>query len=169
MERGRLADVAPLLALRDQAARDLSARGIDQWRPGEIPAAALECRIDAGEVWVVRAGGAITGTVIVQWEDTFVWGDADGSDGSAGYIHFLITDRKRAPRGVGAQILAWAEDQIARRGRRLARLDCVAASVRLRSYYETAGYHFLRTVEFAETTWHPAALFEKALTRAGPG
>jgi len=47
-------DVRALKALRDAAARWQAARGIDQWRVGEVDVLRLEAEVVRGEWYVVR-------------------------------------------------------------------------------------------------------------------
>jgi protein-tyrosine phosphatase len=119
--------------------------GIDQWSPGEVPVAWLERQVAQGQVFVLRRGGELGGTVTVSFEDPLVWG-ADA--GPAGYLHNLIVDRRLEGRGVGRRLLHWAEDCVAAAGLSVVRLDCVAANRRLRDYYESAGFRWVRDERF---------------------
>jgi protein-tyrosine phosphatase len=161
---GTAADAAAVVRLRDAAAGWLLARGIQQWRPGEATEPAVAARADAGELFVVRDGDRVVAAVVIVPSDLPVWGPrAD----TAGYLHNLVIDRRRAGEGLGRRVLGGAEAQLAARGRTRARLDCVATNARLTAYYRQAGYDQVGLRSFApDTGWDPVALFEKAL--AGP-
>jgi GNAT superfamily N-acetyltransferase len=44
----------------------------------------------------------------LQWKDEF-WGEL-GSDPDAGYIHTMAVKREYAGRGIGGELLKWADD-----------------------------------------------------------
>ncbi len=91
----------------------------------------------------VRGRGVDGGAL--QWEDPRFWGD-DGTDGRAGYVHRLVVRRAHAGRGLGARILAWADENVRAGGRSHLRLDVVSHNAPLRRYYETAGFEHVRDV-----------------------
>ena len=154
-------DVEPILALRHGAAQWLTARGLDHWSAGEIPPRAIEQQITDHEVFVLRRGDDLAGTVTLRWEDPLVWGEHATP---AGYIHNLIIDRAFARNGLGRRLLQWAEDRVASSGRSLARLDCAATNRRLRDLYESAGYHCLGDKEFPEVALaRTTSLYQKTL------
>ncbi|WP_323379539.1 GNAT family N-acetyltransferase [Streptomyces durbertensis] len=128
-----------MVALRDGAARWQLARGIDQWKPGELGEDHFRRRLVEGEVWLASLGeaGPVVGAWELWWEDPGAWGEQPPV---AGYVHRLMVDRELAPRGTGRLMLERAERRIAAAGRELCRLDCVAHNPRLREYYVAAGY-----------------------------
>ncbi|MFE9995071.1 tyrosine-protein phosphatase [Streptomyces avermitilis] len=132
-------DLPELVRLRDSAARWQIARGIDQWKPGQLGEDHFRARLADGEIWIATLGptGPTAGAWELWWDDPAAWGPQPPS---AGYVHRLMTDRRTAPPGTGRVMLAEAERRIAETGRTLCRLDCLASNPRLRQYYETAGY-----------------------------
>src|SRR5207253_1741607 len=70
--------------------------------------------------------------------DPIVWPDI--SDDDALYVYSLAVRRTFSGRGLGRRLLAWAEQQVSKAGRRYLRLDCVPANVFLRRYYEDLGF-----------------------------
>jgi GNAT superfamily N-acetyltransferase len=154
-------EVAGVVGLRDEAARWLLGRGIEQWRPGDLPAGWFERLVEEGSVWLVQRKGELVATVTIAWADIPVWGRRDDA---AGYLHGLVVDRRFSGAGLGRAVLAWAEQQIANSGRTLARLDCVRTNPKLRSYYEHAGYRHVGFQAFPEISWaQEVALYEKYL------
>ena len=152
-------DTDALLSVRDDAARWLSARGINQWRPGEIPYSWE--RGDDYFVFVLRHGRDRVGTVTILWADPVIWGEQPVP---AGYIHNLIVARPFGGQGLGLGLLQWAEDYVAESGRSLARLDCGAQSRKLRHLYESAGYRWVRDQQYPWLEPDLAlALYEKDL------
>ena len=126
---GQIDDV---LSLLDEAAAWLRARGVSQW-PDRFEPSWVDGAISRGETWLVRVDAALSGTVTLDWADP-IWSD----DGTAAYVHRMAVRRQAA--GLGAVILGWAADAARQHGREALRLDCVASNVRLRAYYEAAGF-----------------------------
>ena len=119
-------DTDALLSLRDDAARWLLARGIDQWQLGEIPYSWE--RGDEYFVFVLWHGENRVGTVTILWDDPVIWGEQPVP---AGYVHNLIVARPFGGQGLGVGLLHWAENYVAESGRSLVRLDCDARSRKL--------------------------------------
>jgi ribosomal protein S18 acetylase RimI-like enzyme len=61
-----------------------------------------------------------------------------GADDDAGYIHRIAV--RREARGLGVELLKFAERATADAGRKLLRLDCYSGNDALCSYYESAGF-----------------------------
>ncbi|WP_433547959.1 GNAT family N-acetyltransferase [Streptomyces sp. CA-294286] len=158
-------DLTALVGLHDGAARWMLRNGIDQWKPGQKPAAHFRLRMREGEVWLAEHEGAAVGAYELWWQDEGAWG---AQPPVAGYVHRLMTDRTRAPAGTGRALLAAAEARIAACGRPLARLDCVSHNTRLRTYYRTAGYRLVGENGAKEAPGgapsYAVTLLEKALT-----
>jgi protein-tyrosine phosphatase len=155
-------DIQAVVRLRDDAARWLVDRGVEQWTPGE-PVSHFEQRVALESTRLLRSEQELIGTVTILWSDPETWG-SPGDDGRAGYIHGFIVDRRFLGKGVGQPLLAWAEGHITAAGRQYARLDCVRTNQRLRGYYEQAGYHNVGYKDFPDIDWaREVALYEKPL------
>ena len=160
-------DAATFAEIHEEVVQWLWARGIYQWQPETFPSTRvmkwIENAIARGEVYLACDDGAVIGAVILQEADPDTWGEASLAD-PASYIHGLRVRRSAAGRGVGRALIAWAERELAARGKRLARLDCWAANDALCAYYERAGYRRVGTRTFTDGPKpFVAALFEKAL------
>jgi GNAT superfamily N-acetyltransferase len=158
MVRASPHDAAAVLGLRDALASWMFERGIDQWRPGEMPLAWIEECVAHGWIFVARRDGDVVGSVTLVWTDPFIWGERNEP---AGYVHMLMVDRAFAHLRVGQSLLEWAERRITRSGHHRARLDCVCTNVGLRAYYENAGYELVGYREFDGIP--SVALYEKTL------
>jgi GNAT superfamily N-acetyltransferase len=160
----RPADAGELAGLRDAAAAWQISRGIQQWKPGDLPVAAIEAQISVGEWFVVRER-EIVAALRLLWSDPIIWGETPAD---SAYVHGLVVRRSDAGVGLGAELLAWAESQAAHAGREFVRLDCVDSNDRLRRYYEDRGYKPVGRKVLPEP-WSPVALFEKRVLPAdGP-
>lgn len=133
-------DLARYVNLLEELADWLHSRGIDQWPRGRARAGRdyYAASIDAHEVFLALMGEALAGAVRLLDRDPIVWPDAGPDD--ALYVYNLAVRRAFAGQGVGRRLLAWAEQQAARRGRAYMRLDCFPDNSFLRRYYEDAGF-----------------------------
>jgi ribosomal protein S18 acetylase RimI-like enzyme len=143
IERVAVADAAGLaafVAIHEEAAGWLWARGVRQWRPGEYALETLERELAAGhEVYLARRDGDPAGGFTLQWEDVIVW---EEQPPIAGYLHALCVRRAYAGRELGAALLAYAGQCVARAGRPWLRLDCWVGNVTLRAWYERLGFSY---------------------------
>lgn len=137
-------------------------RCIQQWTPGEVEVNDVLEQVGRDEWWVDSDFGAIRAAIRLSEADDLVW---PRSDDRAGYIHGLMVAREAAGRGLGSQTLGWAEKEIVDRGLHLARLDCVATNVVLRSFYRARGFEERGIMDFGSgSKWHPVMRFEKRLS-----
>lgn len=136
-------EVETVAAILEEVADWLTARGIDQWRMGDWLRPHIAEGIARGEVYLAELGGNMVGTVRLQWSDDRTWG---AMPDDAGYVHSLAVRRAYGGRGIGRELLAWAERTAAAAGKAYLRLDCVAWNEALNAYYREAGFAYVRTV-----------------------
>jgi len=126
--RTRLAspeDAEAVLALWTGSAKWLNNKGINQWRPEYFNLRqVLDFMNDRSDVYLAELFGETVGTYVLTWSDPVIWKELDNRD--AGYIHRFAVDRKHQARGIGSCLLQTAETQIYQKGKRFARLDCMA-------------------------------------------
>ena len=137
MVRAAESDADTVQSILEEAARWLTYRGIGGWTPGSFPRRRILERIGRGEMYLAGLAGQTFGTLALQWSDEEVWGDTPGD---AGYVHGLAVRRDFAGRGLGRELLRWAEDRVALSGRSYLRLDCLAENQGLNEYYGRAGF-----------------------------
>lgn len=126
--------------LRD-AALWLNRKGIVQWSDFLNPEQAqmvVNKRFAEGEVFLGYLDGIAAATITLQWKDEF-WGEL-GSDPSAGYIHTMAVKREYAGRGIGGELLNWADDYFEQGGRTRTRLDCIEKNERLCRFYDDLNF-----------------------------
>ncbi len=128
-------EVGVVLDVLSEAARWVSGRGIDQW-PERFPDQLVAAGIERGEVYLALDAGRAVGTLTLHWDDPRFWGEGDG----AGYVHRLALVSSHRGRGLGHELLDWAESQVVAAGRTYLRLDCMGENEALRAYYEAAGF-----------------------------
>ncbi len=136
------ADIDDVLDVLNEAARWLASRGINQWRVDGFPRELIADSISRGEVYVARHDRRAVGTFTLQWSDELFW---PGAAEEAGYIHRVAV--RRDARGLGVELLKFAERVTAATGRKLLRLDCFSENLALCSYYEGAGFVRVAEVE----------------------
>jgi GNAT superfamily N-acetyltransferase len=126
----------------------------------------LERDLPRGLVHLARIGGRPAGTFILRWSDENVWGP---DDGSAGYLHRLATHPDYAGQGIGAKLIAAADELTRARGRHCLRLDCDQANKRLRGYYESLGFSHAGDVPQVPRSSLPGYRSAARYQRAVPG
>jgi len=129
------ADIDDLLEILHEAARWLASRGINQWPIHGFPRQLIAGDISRGEVYIARRERRAVGTFTLQWSDELFW---PGTIEAAGYIHRIAV--RRDTRGLGIELLKFAERATTATGRKLLRLDCFSGNVVLCNYYERAGF-----------------------------
>ena len=137
VRRANTADLDVVLSILEDAARWLVFKGIEGWRPGSFSRRRIAARIERGEMYLAELAGRAVGTFALQWSDEETWGRVPDD---AGYVHGLAVCRDFAGKGLGRELLGWAENRAAASGKRYLRLDCVAENTALNEYYERAGF-----------------------------
>jgi ribosomal protein S18 acetylase RimI-like enzyme len=133
-------DLARYLALMEEIAAWLAARGIRQWPVGGFQQAKdyYAGSIARGEVHLAFAGHDLAGALRLLLSEPDVWPDAAADE--AVYLFSLAVRRAYAAQGLGGRLLHWAEARAAALGKTFVRLDCLADNPVLRGYYTQAGY-----------------------------
>lgn len=126
---------AMVLAIKQDAARWLEAKGIHQWA-GILMAQGedfVHKPVQEGEAYLALKDDLPIGTITLTWEDAVSWGEK-GKDGKAGYLHGMAVLRKYAGKEIGKNLLNWAMGAIRAKGK-IIRLDCMAENPRINRYY----------------------------------
>jgi GNAT superfamily N-acetyltransferase len=123
-------EAAVLLAMREEAARWLQSRGIEQWTPGEVSLDEVRGQVDAGEWFVLRRNGSPVAGLRLLAADDQMWGPRPTD---AAYVHGLVVDRRCAGERLGAALLRWAACRAHASGLSYLRLDCVESNTALRA------------------------------------
>jgi GNAT superfamily N-acetyltransferase len=102
------------------------------------------------------------GSFYIEWDHEAIWGEQFHTD--AGYVHRLAVSRQYKGQGIGAQLLAAAEDHIRGRGKSWLRLDCMADNPSLNRYY--LNQRMIFRGRFDGRGWS-ANLYERAIADKG--
>jgi ribosomal protein S18 acetylase RimI-like enzyme len=154
VRRAEADDLDEVVSILSEAARWLLDRGIRQW-PDPFPRDRAAALLDRGNFYLVRVDGEPAATFALLWSDPAFWGERPPD---AGYVHAVAVRRAYAGRGLGEQLLDWAEAQAAVAGREYLRLDCMSDNATLRAYYERLGFEPRGEAVFDDFT---ATLFER--------
>jgi GNAT superfamily N-acetyltransferase len=138
----------------------LKMKGINQW-PFAFTLEWVNQCLEKREFFVANVDQETGGVFRLLHTDPFFWGD-DVED--AIYIHTLAVRRSWQGRGIGCDLIRWAEDYTARHDRPYLRLDCMADNSVLCQYYEQAGFISCGMKEFQIRNFlYKAQLFQKAI------
>ncbi|MFE9691731.1 GNAT family N-acetyltransferase [Micromonospora sp. NPDC005806] len=136
-------DAATVLRLLDVATAWLAARGrTGQW--GTEPASSDPRRIAQADAWatggglyLAMLGDAVVGALVVGDATDYVPPAVEPEL----YVNLLVTDRAYGGHGIGARLLAYAEELARDRGLGLLRVDCYGGDDRaLVGFYEGCGF-----------------------------
>jgi len=154
-----LHDVDIVLGILDEAAGWLKQREIPSvWKPGGFSCQSFLAQISHGEVYIALVDDHTVGTFTLQWTDSLFWGERPAD---AGYIHKLAIRPSSGGKGIGLEMLKWAEAQAKSAGKRFLRLNCLAEDRKIRDYYERAGFVYRGDVVEPRGR---ASLYEKRLS-----
>jgi GNAT superfamily N-acetyltransferase len=140
-----------LIAFRDEAARWLAARGIDQWQkpyPTEdLMEEGMLRSIRAGETFIVWDDDSTPAATITvdRWANPDLWTPKEAAE-PALYAHKLTVARDYAGQGLGVELLDWAGTRAAAAGDRWLRVDVWTTNRQLQDYYVRLGFTHVRTV-----------------------
>jgi GNAT superfamily N-acetyltransferase len=178
---GRSVRVVPAsaeqLALAAAVLEDASLRlrdmGWEQW-PVPFPVDELLFPDTAAICYLAWDADVAAGTFTLQRRDPLFWPEAGeavgglhawGADGTRPvYLHRFAT--KTGYPGLGRLMLGRAEAIARGWGATCLRLDCVAADVRIRRYYEDAGFEYRGDIQPPHLDF-PASRYEKRLEKGG--
>src|SRR5919109_3001319 len=127
-----------VLGILDEATNRLLKNGMPTaWESGKFSRPAFLDQIEKGEVHIAFVGSDAAGTFILQWSDLLWWGERPAD---AGYIHKFAIKPSFAGKGLGVEMLKWAETTARNAGRKFLRLNCMADDRKMRDYYERLGF-----------------------------
>lgn len=147
------------IALAEEAAAWLWARGIRQWKPGGIRAKEAELLDKLGQgrlVTAITEGETVAGCLLTQLAPP-QW---RGREAAAAYLERLVVARAHAGRGLAQAIVAASEALVRQDGLDTLRLDCWAGNEVLKTLYRGLGF---RDVAEVANEGHRVCLFEKSL------
>jgi GNAT superfamily N-acetyltransferase len=151
-------DIDTVLEILDEAAAWIIKQKLPNvWEPGRFSRETFLDQILRGEVHIGLIDETPAGTITLQWSDLVFWGEQQPD---SGYVHKFGVRPSYAGQEIGLEMLKWAEATAREAGKRLLRLNCLAADRKIRNYYERAGFLYKGDVVGPRAV---ASLYEKAL------
>jgi ribosomal protein S18 acetylase RimI-like enzyme len=116
-------------------------------------------RITRGNTYTAWLHDTVVATLLLLWEDEMMWGKQPPM---AAYVHQLAVKDGYHNHGIGGQLLDWASQQAAAKGRKLLRIDVPPSNSGLKTYYEKHGFQWVKNREIhAPHATYTAALYER--------
>lgn len=149
MRRAADRDLPAVLGLLAERAEWLRAQAIQQGSTRTLDEPTRQA-VDAGLVWVMTNGEGVDvpiGTVTLSTvADLDFWGETERAT-PALYVSKLATARRHAGRGIGAGMMAWANNHAADLGISHLRWDVWKTNEGLQAWYQSIGYEPARVID----------------------
>ena len=109
-------EIDTVLGILDEAAAWIITNNLPSvWKPGEFSHQTFLDQIAQDEVYLASVDGIAVGTFVLQWSDSFWWGERSSE---AGYFHKFAVRPLLAGRGIGLEMLRWAEQRTRSAGKK---------------------------------------------------
>jgi ribosomal protein S18 acetylase RimI-like enzyme len=159
IRKAQLEDAEALAEILTLAVQYKLDHGDKAWGTTPYTPKELRERIAKGNTYAAWLDGALVATFMLLWEDEMMWGEQPPV---AAYVHQLAVNDGYHGQGIGEQLMSWAGQQTAKRGRRLLRIDFPPHNAGLKDYYEKLGFKFVKNREIhAPHATYTAALYER--------
>lgn len=140
--RAEPGEIEDFLRVLEETEQWFASKDIKQWPLGanRLHAKFYEEEIRRGVVHFIRREDEIVAALIFgppSWLDKKLW---DELSEDALYVHRFCVRRAFAGKGVGRDILRWAEEVAAARGKQYLRLNCQSNNSVICQYFENAGF-----------------------------
>lgn len=130
-------DISIAVDIMREAAAWLLNRNMPLWRLEDLTEEKVLAGLTPENACVGWVGDEPAAAMIFQWNDPFFWPHAIRD---SAFIHKLSVRRRFAGTGVVEQLVDWAKEEAARRGRRYLRLDTAGDRPKLCACYEHLGF-----------------------------
>lgn len=151
-------DLDDIMAVVAQARRAIAALGIDQWQDGYPERALIEQDIARGIGYVFLNDGIIAGYLALDARPEPVYAQIEGAwltDGKYLTVHRSCAGDGSRGRGLGTQMLQFAEAFARERGAASVRADTHRGNAVMRHLLEKRGYSCCGTVKYDVTAGDP--------------
>ncbi len=137
-------DLGDIRALMQEASDFKQSQGDDLWGDAPFTDEEVAKLIDSGNMFVYKLAGVTAASLLLTKNDERMWGEDEGGDGSALYIHRLCVGDAFRSQGIGSEVVQLAEEYALKDGRTKLRLDCPYDNQPLCKYYERLGFSEVR-------------------------
>jgi GNAT superfamily N-acetyltransferase len=146
------ADIPTIFSFYDMGVALQKAQSNRHWKTFER--ALIEKEIAEERQWKLLAGDKVAAVFLTAEKDQEIWGVKDRDD--AIYLHRIVTHPDFRGQQLFAQIVNWAKQYAAAKGRQYLRMDTWGDNERLVNYYVLHGFTLLGVVTPTETGTLPA-------------
>lgn len=171
IEKASVEDIQEVSKMYDDL-NDYLEQGVNYcgWKKGVYPTIEdAENGVNRNDLFVARYNGEVVGSIILNHEPEKAYVEADWSfesDYSDVYVvHTFLVHPKFLGKGLGVEILNFADDYCKSQGAKAIRLDTYAENMPAVKLYEKCGYRYAGTVDLGYSQygldWYK--LFEKIL------
>lgn len=171
-----VADVAAVRDIMQQASEFKRSQGDDLWGDKPFTDEEVTGMLDSGNLYVYKVGDIVAASVLLTDADERMWGEEQGGDGTAIYIHKLCVGADFRGQGVGSKVIELASEQAKSKGKTRLRLDCPYDNRPLCEQYEGMGFGEVRRYDRPKSAGarnpdkdaYRAALYEKDIVDSTP-
>lgn len=115
--------------------------------------------VSKGDTYMVLLGDTVVGTICLQEQDTFIWGEQVEP---ALYIHRLAVKDSHRGQGLGSKIVDCAVQKAQEQGCRYLRLDFHPSNKSLAKYYKSLGFRYVGSRKIPDLQRpYTASLYER--------
>lgn len=171
-----MSDIDEIRNIMQEASDFKKSRGDDLWGDEPFTDEEVGRMIISGNMYVHKIDDVIAASVILLSNDERMWGEDQGADDTALYIHKLVTGDAFRGQNLGVTVLTLAEELGRKIGKTRLRLDCPYDNEDLYEYYIRQGFHEVRRYERPSSPGRRnldkdvfrAALLEREITVSAP-
>lgn len=168
-------DLSAITRVIQEASEFKYSRGDDLWGAKPFSEDEVAGMVASGNMYVYKVGSEVAASVLLPQEDVRMWGEEQGNDGTALYVHKLNTGNAFRGQGTGSKVMSLVEDMARAKGKTKVRLDCPYDNDDLHGYYVSLGFDEVRRYDRPSSPGRRnpdkdvfrAALLEKNLTQSG--
>lgn len=146
-----LADVSDVVRVMEEASRFKQSQGDDVWGEKPITNEEVTSLLDSGNLYVYKVDGKVAASVKLTDSDARIWGEEEGGDGTAIYIHRLCVGNDFRGQQVSARVIDLVSEQAKSTGKTKLRLDSLYDNRELCEVYENMGFSEVRRFDEPST------------------
>ncbi len=137
-------DLSNIRKVLQEASEFKYSQGDDIWGPKPFTDDEVGKMIASGNMFVYKVDGGVAASVLLLPNDERMWGEEQGGDNTALYVHKLNTGNAFRGQEIGKKVMKLAEDIAGKSGKTKLRLDCPYDNENLYNYYIDLGFHEVR-------------------------
>lgn len=144
VSRASAADAIDVASILQQASEFKASQGDNLWGPEPFTTEEAAALIGGGDMYLARIDDAPAAVMKLSQSDPRMWGEEQGNDEQALYVHRLSVGEDFRGQNLGKTMMKWAFYQARMAGKPLLRLDCPYDNPALLAYYTRQGFTEVR-------------------------